>query len=269
MSDFGSPSSSYESRRVNACAPLTADEFARIVVAAEMYLSSRSVLTSFIAMLGNLVHRGLNRIPEDWRDEITKKIHEALVVAQSASLVHMIDEPGRDAQQWPYFTAVIGTGLAGGAAGLASLVAELPITTGLMLRSIADIGRAYGERLNDPLFRQTCIEVFAYGSPIEDDEEELAFFAARLGAAELIAKVVVRYAATLGPKIAAMSVPVAGAISGAAVNFAYMTFYQSIARVLFTLLPIERNYDPAMVRSCFASVVREMREQQAARRRRS
>jgi hypothetical protein len=61
MSDFGSPLS-YETRRVNACAPLTADEFARIVAAAEMYLSSRSVLTSFIAMLGNLVHRGLNRI---------------------------------------------------------------------------------------------------------------------------------------------------------------------------------------------------------------
>jgi hypothetical protein len=89
------------------------------------------------------------------------------------------------------------------------LLVELPITTGLMLRSIADIGRAHGGRLEDPLFRATCIEVFAYGTPIEEDDEELAFLVARFGAvraaeatAEMIAKVAARYAAVLGPQIA-------------------------------------------------------------------
>jgi EcsC protein family len=257
----------YDSRCSNACAILSEDEFARLVAAAEMYLSSRSVLTGFISTLGNIVERGLNVIPESLREEITAKIHDALVIAQSASTMRMDDEPGRNARPGTYVATVIGTGLGGGAGGLPSIIAELPVTTALMMRSIADIGRAYGERLDDPLFRQTCIEVFAYGSPIEDDEEELAFLMTRLGAAQMISKVTIRYAAALGPKIAAMSVPAAGAVAGAALNFAYMTFYQSVARVLFTLLPLERKHDPAMVRSCFASVVREMRERQAARSR--
>jgi hypothetical protein len=44
-----------------------------------------------------------------------------------------------------------------------------------------------------------------------------------------------------------------------------MSFYQSMAQVLFTLLPIELKHDPAQVRSCFASVVRELREKQMTR----
>jgi hypothetical protein len=167
---------------------------------------------------------------------------------------------------------VLITGVGGGAFGLPSVLAELPITTGVILRSIADIGRSYGERLDDPEFRATCIEVFAYGGPLdEDDDEEIAFFAARVGSAEFaefIAKVAFRYLAAIAPKIAAMSVPIAGSVLGAGVNWAYMNFYQSIARVLFTLLPIERTHDREQVRSCFASVVREMRTKQEARKRR-
>lgn len=99
---------------------------------------------------------------------------------------------------------------------------------------------------------------------------------ARLGAvraaeatAEMIAKVAARYAAVLGPQIAARSVPLTGAFLGAALNWAYMSFYQSMAQVLFTLLPIEWKHEPAQVRSCFASVVRELREKQMTRSRSS
>ena len=97
----------------------------------------------------------------------------------------MDEDPSSTSKDWLYAASVITTGIAGGAGGLPGLLVELPITTGLMLRSIADIGRAHGERLEYPLFRFTCIEVFAYGTPIEDDEEELAFLAARLGAVEV------------------------------------------------------------------------------------
>lgn len=82
----------------------------------------------------------------------------------------------------------------------------------------------------------------------------------------MIAKGAARYAATLGPQIAARSVPLTGAFLAAALNWAYLGFYESIARVLFTLLPIERQHDAAQVRSCFTSVVRELRERQMRRR---
>jgi len=142
-------------------------------------------------------------------------------------------------------------------------------TTTLIFRSIADIGRAHGERLDDPEFRGTCIEVSAYGSPLDDQEDEIAFVAARMGAvefAEMLARVAVRYAAALAPSIAAGTVPLIGGGLKRGVNWAYMNFYQSIAQVLFTLLPIERKYEPAQVRSCFASLVRELRDKQDARK---
>ncbi len=64
MAEMPIDNSPYASRRSNACALLSPDEFQRLVDAAEMYLSSRSALTSFIATLGNLVHRGLRKIPD-------------------------------------------------------------------------------------------------------------------------------------------------------------------------------------------------------------
>ena len=51
-----------------------------------------------ITTLGNIVHRGLNMIPEELRSEITQKIHEALEFAQGASMVRLVDNPGRDAR---------------------------------------------------------------------------------------------------------------------------------------------------------------------------
>jgi hypothetical protein len=129
-----------ESRRSNACAALSDEDFARVIVAAESYLSSRSVLSSVIATLGNVVHRGLAMVPEEWRDPITSKIHETLVLLQGTAVVNMDDDPGRGSKDWLYAASVIASGIAGGAGGLPALLIELPITTGLMLRSIADIG---------------------------------------------------------------------------------------------------------------------------------
>lgn len=257
------------SRRSNACAILNEDEFRKIVEAAELYVSARSTLMSFISTLGNLVQRGMSKIPEDKRDEIIGKIHDAFCWVQSVSVRGMDNDPGRVSSDNLYTTVVVASGAIGGAFGLPSVLVELPLTTGLILRSIADIGRALGERLDDPGFRRTCLEVLAYGSPLDDEEDEIAFVSARIGAveiSEMIARVAVRYLAALAPRIAAGTVPVIGAGLAAAVNWAYMNFYQSMARVLFMLLPIERKYDPAQVRSCFASVVREIREKQASRR---
>jgi hypothetical protein len=269
MSDSLPDPVDYGSRGTNACALLSDDEFRRVVEAAEIYLSSRSILMSFLSTLGGIVDRGMKQIPEAWQEEITKKIRDTLDFVQRASITQMDDEGGRQSSEGWYSAMAVMSGAAGGAFGLPAILVELPITTGLILRSIADIGRSHGERLDDPEFTATCIEVFAFGGPLEeDDDADIAFIAARLGGieiSELVAKVAVRYASALAPKIAANSVPITGAVLGAGVNWAYMRFYQSMARVLFTLRPIERANDRAQVRSCFGSLVREMTEKRAAR----
>ncbi|HET6378228.1 MAG TPA: EcsC family protein [Methylocella sp.] len=73
-------------------------------------------------------------------------------------------------------------GAAGGAFGLATLPVELPFSTMIMLRSIADIARSEGHDLADPRAVLGCLEVFALGGhtgPAREqpmiDEDEPAF----------------------------------------------------------------------------------------------
>ncbi len=55
-------------------------------------------------------------------------------------------------------------GAAGGAFGPAALAAELPVSTVLILRSVADIARSQGEDLEKLESRLACLEVFALDS---------------------------------------------------------------------------------------------------------
>ena len=56
------------------------------------------------------------------------------------------------------------SGAVGGAFGLAALPVELPVSTAIMLRTIAVIAREEGEDLADPRTRLACLEVFALGA---------------------------------------------------------------------------------------------------------
>jgi hypothetical protein len=106
----------YSSRRTNACALLHDDEFRRLVVAAETYISAQAVLMSFLATLGNAVHRGLTRIPQGWQDAITKTVRESLDVAQRVSISQMQNYPGHPSSEKLFAAMTVAT--------------ELPITTG-------------------------------------------------------------------------------------------------------------------------------------------
>ena len=55
------------------------------------------------------------------------------------------------------------SGAAGGAFGLSTLPIEMPVSTIIILRSIADIARSEGENLSDPEAALSCVQVFALG----------------------------------------------------------------------------------------------------------
>src|SRR5262249_18420169 len=134
------------------------------------------------------------------------------------------------------------SGAAGGAFGLVALPVELPVSTVVMLRSIADIARSEGEDLSDPETALACLQVFALGGRAgSDDAAESGYFAARAMLAKsvteaarfiaergvvsegapvlvrFIALVASRFGVVVTQKVAAQSVPVIGALGGAAV----------------------------------------------------
>jgi len=72
------------------------------------------------------------------------------------------------------------SGAAGGAFGLATLPIELPVSTIIMLRAIAEIARSEGEDPSDPEAALSCIQVFALGGRAgSSDASESGYFAVR------------------------------------------------------------------------------------------
>lgn len=226
--------------------------------AATDYLAARGRLMTAMEQAGRLVQMGINRLPPEVQKMAAERAREGLEFAFRTAILGL--DPGtRPEKSGAYRLGGALSGAMGGMGGLATTLAELPVTTGLIMRSVADIARGQGLDLNDPAVRAACVEVFAFGGPLEeDDDADIAFWATRLAGqemAQLMAAVVVRYAPNMMTKLGAQAVPLVGAAIGAGLNLVYMDFYQRMARVVFALQPIEQAEGRAAVRRRFAALV--------------
>ena len=80
-----------------------------------------------------------------------------------------------------------------------------------------------------------------------DDGINTSFLGARLAVTgpalqSLIAKIAPRLAAVLGPKLVAQSVPLLGALAGAGLNAAYISYYREVAEIRFGLLRLSERH---------------------------
>lgn len=173
------------------------------------------------------------------------------------------------------------SGALGGAFGLATIAVELPVSTTLMLRSIAEIAREEGEDIDTPEGALACIQVFALGGgKLARAEEgatltESGYFAVRAALAKTMAEaakyagtitladqsgpalmrfaaqVAARFGIVVSEKVAAQAVPILGAVGGAAVNTVFMNHFQATARAHFTIRRLERRYGAPAVRAAY------------------
>ena len=171
-------------------------------------------------------------------------------------------------------TLATASGAAGGAFGLATLPIELPVSTIIMLRSIADIARSEGEDISEPEPALSCVQVFALGGRAGSaNASESGYFAARSMLAKsvteaarfitergvieegapvlvrFIAQVASRFGVVVTQKVAAQTVPIVGALGGAVVNYAFIEHFQEVARGHFTVRRLERVYGKDVVRT--------------------
>jgi hypothetical protein len=170
------------------------------------------------------------------------------------------------------------TGGVSGFFGMAALPVELPLTTTIMLRAIADIARHNGEDLTTLEARLACLQVFALGARRTAVRTDLGYFAARAlmtrltgnaaayvverGAAELsgamvsglVAEIVSRFSIVVSDRIAASALPVVGAVGGATVNVIFMKHFQQVAQGHFTVRRLEREYGAETVRLHYAEL---------------
>jgi hypothetical protein len=171
------------------------------------------------------------------------------------------------------------SGAAGGAFGLPALAIELPVSTTIILRSIADIARSEGEKLSLREPQLACLEVFALGGTASnDDAAETGYFGIRAALAgavteaakhfathgatqkgspalvRLISKIAARFSIPVTEKAAAQAVPVIGAAGGALINTLFIDHFQNVARGHFVVRRLERMYGADLVRTTYDSL---------------
>ena len=228
------------------------------------------------APIEHLLSKRLPRFVSSRIDAISR--HALNVALRSALLTLRKEAPGK-ARPRLHGLAVAATGAAGGFFGLPGLAVELPLTTTLMLRSIADIARAEGERLEDPATALACLEVLAHGGRSRrDDGSESGYFAVRTAMAQqlsvaaqyiaahglgskgapalvsMVARIAAKFSVTVSEKLAAQAVPFVGAASGAALNTLFIAHFQAMARGHFIIRRLERRYGEAAVRQAYEAL---------------
>jgi hypothetical protein len=257
--------------------------------------------TSYAARLTNLLGRQIelasSMIPEVARKIASRAADKALRAAMHVALRSMVAPTtgtGKDApdasssrkgilkratSRHMHRALATASGAAGGAFGISSLPLELPVSTVILLRAIADIARQEGEDPADPETALACMQVFALGGPVAtDDSMDSGYFAVRTilarsisdaakyvaltGAASetapvlvrLLSQITARFGVIVTQKAAAQAVPVIGAIGGAAVNFAFMDHFQSLAHGHFAIRRLERAYGAERVRIAYEAL---------------
>lgn len=243
--------------------------------AAKTILENPGITAKLTNLIGSPIEKGFDLLPNNWRDKVGKATREALMVALKGALLTMGPGTIEAYPRWHKLAAALSGG-AGGVFGLPALIIELPVSTTIMLRSIADIGRSHGEMLSTAQSQIACLEVFALGGPSRhDDASESGYFAVRSALARavteaseylaektileegapalvrLIATIAARFQVQVSEKTAAMAVPIIGAIGGGGINLLFINHFQDMSHGHFTVRKLERKYGSELVRMTY------------------
>lgn len=223
------------------------DVEAELDALAKRYKNAGGLGISVLNLVGGSADSLLKTLPEGVRGNLEAATITALNQAMKAANSSRKVVP--DQKSWLNQTVSAAMGAAGGAGGLPTALAELPVTTTLLLRVIQGVAVEHGFDPASENVQFDCVQVFAAAGPLSDDDgADLGFLAARVtltGKAmqSLIAKVAPRLAVVMGQKLAAQAVPVLGAVAGAATNYAYTSYYEDMAHIHFGLRKLAIDAD--------------------------
>lgn len=246
------------------------------LVRARTLLEAPSLTLKLSRLVGAPIEHTVARLPPRLRSGIQATVRAALLQAARAALFSLDNQPGKTASLTSHQWLSALCGAVGGAMGFATFAIELPISTTLMLRAVADVARSEGFDLAEPGVKEACLEVLAFGSgdareasyyavrsfmaeAVQQTSKELLTLAAKSGSssvgatqaaqalAKLIEKIAARFGVVVSEKMAAQATPLLGAAAGASINALFTSTYQDLARGHFIVKRLERRYGEAAV----------------------
>ena len=245
-------------------------------------LENPGIAAKITNVIGTPIEKALRLLPDNWNKNVGEVTRAALMKASDAMVVTMKDVPGESASTKWHKLGVALSGGVGGFFGIAALAVELPISTSIMLRSIADIARSEGESISSMETKLACIEVFALGGTSKDDDaSEGGYYAVRSVLAKsisdaseflvrktltdegapllikFITMVAERFGIQVTEKAAAQAIPALGAAGGAIINTLFMDHFQSMARGHFIVRRLERKYGRELIERYYRELPRQ------------
>lgn len=246
---------------------------------AKQLLEKPGVAAQVATKIGKPLEKSLNILPPALHESLQKagekSLHMAYDIA-ARTLPHDSENRGRISQNRTHKALAAGTGAIGGFLGPVSLVAELPLSTTLIMRSIIDIALSEGENIESLETKLACLEVFAFGGrSSSDDSAGSGYFMTRAALAQTfteaakslatrtaskevssvlakyIAKVAARFQIMLTQKAAAQVMPVIGAVGGATINTIFMNHFQNMARGHFVVRRLEKKYGLQIIEKAY------------------
>jgi hypothetical protein len=249
-------------------------------------LESPTMTARMANLIGSPLEFAVKKLPQSVSRRIHGAVEGALFKSAQAALWSMDNTPGKAASTRWHKLAAATTGAVGGAFGFTALFLELPVSTTIMMRSVADVARSEGFDLREMATRHACLEVFALGGNSgEDDASETGYYITRgftaevmrhlsaelAGAAvggggvmigltpkeagkwlaKIVEKVAARFGVVVTEKFAAQAVPIIGAVAGATLNTMFTNYYQDMARGHFIVRRLERQYGYETVRAAY------------------
>ena len=239
---------------------------------AKNLLENPGVAAKVTNFIGTPIEKGLALLPDSWNKNIGEVTQAALLKASQAAIFTMKDIPGEESSNLWHKLGVAVSGGVGGFFGIAAISIELPISTSIMLRSIADIARNEGESISAMETKLACLEVFALGGNSKsDDGTESGYYAVRATLAQsiaaasefiatnrladegaplllkFIATVAKRFGIQVTEKAAAQAMPAIGAAGGAIINTIFIDHFQDMARGHFIVRKLERKHGKELI----------------------
>jgi hypothetical protein len=238
---------------------------------AVQHLEHPSFAARLSSVVGTPIEMAVELLPNSWHRRLHATAESAMLTALRFASTPMDKEPTGRSRDGMYGLLGAASGAAGGLFGLPGLVVELPVSTTIMLRAIAEVARREGEDVQDPATRLACVQVFALGGRAHsDDAAETGYYSVRFALASSVSSaieqlahhgaggsalagfvraVAARFGVKLSQKAAAQLVPVVGAATAAAVNAIFIRHFQEMARSHFTVRRLERQYGRALIKA--------------------
>jgi hypothetical protein len=243
--------------------------------AAKNILENPGLAAQLTSVVGTPIQAGLKRLPAKIHQRLGTVLETVLLKVARTATQTMTDNLGDKPYNRLHMLGVVVSGGVGGFFGPWAMLAEIPVTTGIIFRSIADIARSEGESIKNEATIAACVEVFAFGGKTdEDDAAESGYYMVRAALAQqaktasdflaksasdkaaphlvaLIKRVVERLGVQYTEKLGAQLVPVIGAVGGAAINTVFISHFQAMAKGHFAVLRLERKYTKEIVEMAY------------------